>query len=311
MGNKYGTANPIPFRIEDPQAGIRMTMRIKCFGEYSYKIVDPMLFYTNVCGNIGGDFRREEIDKQLKSELLTALQPAFAKVGAKGIDYTQLPGYTFEIAEALNDVLSASWTERRGIKVFAFGVSSVSANEEDEARLAQLENSAMMSNPMMAAGRLVDAQASAMQTAAANEGGAMTGFMGMGMAQGMGGMNAQNLFAMGQQQQQQQQQQYQQQQPMQQAPQAQGGWSCSCGNGGNTGNFCNQCGSPKPQQEAGWTCSCGAVNRGKFCNQCGGKKPTGAPLYACDKCGWQPPDPQNPPKFCSNCGDVFDESDVK
>ncbi len=307
MGNKYGTPSPVPFRVVDTNIGLDVDISIRCHGEYSYKVVDPMLFYTNVCGNIAGDFNRDEIDGQLKSELMTALQPAFAKISAMGVRYSALPGHTIELADALNEVLSKKWGELRGIKIHSFGVSSVKASEEDENMIKELQRNATFRNPTMAAAHLVGAQASAMQSAAQNEGaGPMMGFMGMNMAQGAGGMNAQNLFAMGQQQQQQQQQQ-----PMQQAAAPGAGWACPCGSTGNTGKFCNNCGKPKPQDEAGWSCSCGAVNKGKFCNECGSKKPAGAPLYACDKCGWNPPNPQNPPKFCPECGDVFDESDAK
>lgn len=147
------------------------------------------------------------------------------------------------------------------------------------------------------------------------------GFMGLGMAQQAGGMNAQNLFAMGQQQQM-QQQQMAQQQMAQAAPQQPTGavqsqaqpvgedaWTCSCG-AKNQGKFCTECGSGKPEPVQGWTCSCGTINQGKFCMNCGTKKPAGAPLYKCDKCGWTPEDPKNPPKFCPECGDVFDEGDI-
>ncbi len=305
MGNRYGTPSPVPFRVVDQNVGLDIDIAIRCHGEYSYKVIDPMLFFTNVCGNISGDFNREEIDGQLKSELMTALQPAFAKISAMGIRYSALPGHTIELADALNEVLSKKWGELRGIKIHSFGVSSVKASEEDENMIKELQRNAAFRNPNMAAAHLVGAQASAMQSAASNEGaGAMMGFMGMNMAQGAGGMNAQNLFAMGQQPQYQQSNQHQQ--PTQQA-----GWSCSCGHGGNSGKFCNECGKAKPSEEAGWSCSCGALNRGKFCNQCGSKKPAGAPLYACDKCGWKPENPLNPPKFCSQCGDIFDELDKK
>ncbi len=271
-----------------------------------------MLFYTNVCGNIGGDYYRDEIDSQLKTELLTALQPAFAKISGMGIRYSALPGHTLEIADALNEVLSKKWIEMRGIKIHSFGVSSVKASEEDENMIKELQRNATFRNPTMAAAHLVGAQANAMQDAAKNEGGAMMGFMGMNMATNAGGMNAQNLYSMGAQQQaqaQQYQQPPQQQAPTQAAP-TQSGWDCSCGKGGNTGNFCNECGSPKPQEAEGWTCTCGKVNKGKFCPECGNKKPAEAPLYQCDKCGWKPEDPKNPPKFCPECGDVFDESDI-
>ncbi len=313
LGNKYGTPAPVPFRVVDQNIGLDIDISVRCHGEFSYKIVDPLLFYTNVCGNIADDYNRTEIDSMLKSELLTALQPAFAKISAMGIRYSMLPAHTYELCDVLNDVLSKKWGELRGIKLSSMGIFA-KAPEEDEEMIKELQRNATFRNPTMAAAHLVGAQAQAMQDAAKNEGGmgSMMGFMGMNMAQGAGGMNTQNLFAMGQQQQQQQAQQPQQ--PIEQpsapsAPKADG-WKCPCGTE-NSGKFCLECGSAKPAPVEGWNCQCGATNRGKFCPECGSKKPAEAPLYACDKCGWNPEDPKNPPKFCPECGDVFDESDVK
>ncbi|MBR4373855.1 MAG: SPFH domain-containing protein [Treponema sp.] len=315
IGNKYGTASPIPFRVVDTRARIDMDIAIKCFGEYSFKITNPVLFYTNVCANIVDEFTRDQIASQLKTELLTALQPTFALLSEKGIRYSALPGHTEEISQYLNQQLSAKWKDLRGIEVVSFGVSSVTADEEDAKKIKQMQEMAAYTDPSMAAARLVGAQANAMETAAGNTAGAMTGFMGMGMATSAGGFNPQNLFAMGQQQQA-QQAQYQQQTPPPQASApkqaAPGGatWKCSCG-AENTGKFCLECGKPKPAGDAiGWTCSCGTVNKGKFCAECGKPKPAGAPLYKCDKCGWEPADPKNPPKFCPECGDPFNEGDI-
>lgn len=297
MGNKYGTVNPVPFRVVDRNIGLDIDIAIRCNGEFSYKIVDPVMFYTNVAGNVDDEFTRQEIDSQLKSELMTALQPAFAKISEMGIRYSALPGHATELADILNEVLSQKWTEMRGIKVWSFGINSVTAPKEDEDMIKQLQRNAVMRDPTMAAAHLVGAQAQAMQDAANNEAGAMTGFMGMGFAQQSGGVNAQNLFAMGQQQ-------------AQQSPvQTQGAttWKCVCGKE-NTGKFCTECGKA---QQLGWTCKCGAVNKGKFCSECGSPKPNDALLYKCDKCGWEPEDPKNPPKFCPECGDIFDSNDLK
>lgn len=174
--------------------------------------------------------------------------------------------------------------------------------------IKQLQRTAVLQNPNMAGATLVNAQADAMKAAASNSAGAMTGFMGMGMAMNSGGgMNAENLFAMGQQQAAQQQMQQQAAQQRQQQAQA-AAWKCSCGTT-VTGNFCPECGSKKPAEINGWTCSCGTLNKGKFCQNCGTKKPEGIPLYKCDKCGWEPEDPAHPPKFCPECGDPFDEND--
>jgi len=310
IGNKYGTPNPVPFRVVDQNIGLDIDIAIRCFGEYSYKITNPMLFYANVCGNIAQSYTRETIDGQLKSELMTALQPAFAKISAMGIRYSMLPGHTMELAEALNEVLSTKWRELRGLEIVSFGVSSVKASEEDENMIKELQRNATFRDPTMAAAHLVGAQAAAMQSAAANEGaGPAMAFMGMNMAGNAGGMNTQNLYQMGQQQQQQQtvQQPPQQQQPQPQATPA-GQWTCSCG-AVNTGKFCAECAKPKPQED-GWTCSCGAVNKGKFCSECAKPKPSGTPQYKCDKCGWEPEDKSNPPKFCPECGDPFDDGDI-
>ncbi len=302
IGNKYGTASPVPFRVVDHNIGLDMDISIRCFGEYSYHISDPLLFYTNVCGNVTEDYTRESLDGQLKSELLTALQPAFAKISTMGIRYSALPGHTMELAEALNEVLSRKWRELRGLEIVSFGVSSVKANEEDEAMIKELQRNAAFRNPNMAAAHLVGAQAAAMQSAAKNEGaGSAMAFMGMNMANAAGGANVQNLYQMGQAS------QYQQPAPVPPAPGAKG-WNCACG-AVNEGKFCSECGAPKPQE--GWKCACGSVNKGKFCPECGAKKPAGIPQYQCDKCGWEPADPTAPPKFCPECGDVFGDEDRK
>ncbi len=298
MGNKYGTANPVPFRVVDRNIGLDVDISVRCNGEYSYRIADPILFYTNVCGNVDDYYARSEMDSMLKSELLTALQPTFSRISDMGVRYSALPGYTLELADILNEVLSRKWKELRGIVIASFGVNSVSASKEDEDMIKQLQKSAVMRDPTMAAATLVGAQADAMRAAASNKAGAMTGFMGMGMASAQGGMNAQDLYAMGSRQ--------QQAAPAQTVPADR--WTCSCG-AVNTGKFCVECGAKKAEE--GWTCSCGTVNKGKFCMECGAKRPAGAPVYQCDKCGWQPEDPANPPKFCPECGDIFDERDIK
>lgn len=309
MGNKYGTPNPIPFRVVDQNIGLDVDITVRCNGEYSYRIVDPILFYTNVCGNIVEEYKRDEIDGQLKSELMTALQPAFAEISAMGIRYSAVPAHTTEMAEALNKILSEKWAKLRGIEIVSFGVNSITAPKEDEDMIKNLQRTAVMRNPGMAAATLTEAQAEAMKSAAANTStGPMMAFAGMNMANQAGGINAGSLFQM---------QAEQTQATPAATPAASsssaasaGSWTCSCGTV-NTGKFCSQCGAPKPAPAVGWTCSCGAVNTGRFCSECGAKKPAGAPLYKCDKCGWEPEDPHHPPKFCPECGDPFDDNDIQ
>ena len=297
IGNKYGTPTPIPFRVVDPNIGLDTSVSIRCNGEYSYKISDPILFYKKICGNVTQDYDRKQLDSQLKSEFLTALQPAFARISEMGIRYSALPGHTLELSETMNDVLSAKWSKLRGISIVSVGINSVTASAEDEAALKELQR---FHRPDLAAAHLVGAQAQAMKDAANNAGGAMTGFLGMNMAQASGGFNANDLYKMAQQQ-------SAPQQRLAPEPKAADSWKCGCG-AVNTGKFCTECGATRPA--AGWICTCGAVNKGKFCSECGAKKPAAAPLYRCDKCGWEPEDPKNPPKFCPECGDRFTDDDI-
>ena len=333
LGNKYGTPAPVPFRVVDPKSGLDMDVDIRCSGEYSYRLVNPILFYTNVCGNVESEYSRGgDFDRMVKSELINALRPALGKISAIGIRYSELPMHEEMLCATLNEVLSSKWRDLRGIEMVSFTMPNAAISEEHMNIIRDFQQRAVLTNTTMAAATLVGAQADAMKAAAANEGGAMTGFMGLGMAQQAGGNNAQNLFQMGQQQ--------AAAAPASDsvsAPISAAEWKCSCGavNKGkfcaecakpkpeddswtcscgavNKGKFCSECAKPKPIADAnGWTCTCGAVNKGKFCSECAKPKPSGVPQYKCDKCGWEPEDPTKPPKFCPECADPFDNGDVK
>ena len=334
VGNKYGTPSPVPFRVVDERAAIDIDINVRCFGEYSYHVCDPILFYTNVCGNVTSEYTRDNLDSQLRTELLTALQPAFARISAMGIRYSALPGHTEELASALNDVLSEKWSGLRGIEIVSFGISTIRPDEESEKKIRQMQESLFYSDATLAGARVAAAQATGIETAAANTsaGGPAMAFMGMNMAGAAGGASAANLFQMGQMQ--------QQYQPAPAPAPAANSWTCACGAVATgkfcpecgakkpepkpaaagwkcpgcgtevTGKFCPECGTKKPEEPAGWTCSCGAVNKGKFCPECGAKKPAGIPQYKCDKCGWEPEKGVKPPKFCPECGDPFDDGDI-
>ena len=227
-GNKYGTPNAIPFRIVDSNVGMDFDVNVRCFGEYSYKITNPILFYQNVCGNFSSVFTKDEIESQLKTELLTAMQPAFAKLSDEGIRYSALPAHTFELSESLNEVLSKKWKELRGIEIVSFGISSVTIPEEDEQKIKDMQLTAAYKDPTFAAANLAAAQAQAMKDAANNSNGAVNGFVGMNMAQQAGGVNATDLYAMG--------------------AEANKGDKWFCPNCGAEcfSNFCPKCGCKKP-----------------------------------------------------------------
>ena len=337
LNNKFGTPNPIIFEVVNKRIGIARTVQVRCNGVYTYVITDPLLFYTRLCGNVESEFTRDQIDEQLKTEFIDALQPALGALAEQELRPAQIPAKANELKTAMNEALKQEWIDNRGISVGKIALNPITLTEEDMKKINELEDAANVgSNPYMMAGRMTNATADAMQTAAGNTAGAMTGFMGMGMV-GMGGQGgfgaAQNMFNMGAQQ----QQAAQAQQPAPAAPaqdswkcscgatakgkfcpecgakkpepQTAGAWKCSCG-ATATGKFCPECGSPKPADTDGWTCSCGTVNKGKFCQNCGAKKPAGVPQYRCDKCGWEPEKGATPPKFCPECGDPFDDGDI-
>ena len=327
MDNKFGTANPIAFRVVDSRIGFDVDVSLRCNGTYTFRVTDPIKLYTNVAGNVAHSYRKDELRDTMKTEFVSALAPALARLSELELRPNQIPAHTNELEKYLNEELSGEWGAR-GIGDVRVAINPPTLTEEDQEMLKTAQKTAMYRDPTMAAATLVGAQADAMKAAAANEAGAMTGFMGMGMAMNAGGMNAQNLFAMGQQN----------RQVAQPAPAAVGGWKCSCGavatgkfcpecgakkpepkpasswtcscGATATGKFCPECGSPKPANE-GWTCACGTVNKGKFCAECGAKKPAGIPQYRCDKCGWEPEKGTKPPKFCPECGDPFDDGHIQ
>ena len=349
MGNKFGTPSPIIFEVMNKRIGMSRTVNIRCNGVYSYIITDPLVFYTRIAGNVSGAFTRDIIDEQLKAEFVDALQPAFGALAEMELRPAQIPAKAGELKKAMNEALQEEWVASRGISVEKIALNPITLNPEDMKKIQEMEDSMTYGqNAFMMGGRMTTATANAMETAAGNSAGAMTGFLGMGMAGGAmgGGFNqAQNFYQMGMQQQQQQMAQQQAQQLVdaqaqamanaaapsdgwkcscgatatgkfcpecgakKPEPQAAGGWKCKCG-ATATGKFCPECGSPKPADDGSWTCSCGAKNTGKFCANCGSKKPAGVPQYKCDKCGWQPADPTKAPRFCPECGDPFDNGDI-
>ncbi len=304
IGNKYGTASPVPFRVVDRNINLDLDAGLKCFGEYSYRIVDPILFYTNVVGNVSSVYTRDNIDSQLRTELLTKLQPAFAKISAMGIRYSELPAHTTEIAKELDDLLTEEWKEHRGLEIETFGVSSVTLREEDEKIIKDAQRNAINRDPNMAAATLVGAQAQAMQDAANNEGGAgaFMGFAGMNMAMNAGAAQASNLFQQAGATSTGQRTDIDETNAQMQANQAAMGggaagaaagatpgagapgaapggpaagagvWSCECGQS-NSGNFCSNCGKPRPAAAGVWNCDCGQTNEGNFCSNCGKPRP--------------------------------------
>ncbi|MBO7215747.1 MAG: SPFH domain-containing protein, partial [Clostridia bacterium] len=271
LGNRFGTVNPIPFRVADANIGLDIDVSIRCSGTYSYVICDPIVFYSKIAGNVADEYTKDELDSQMRREFVSALTPSIGKLSALGIRPSAITAHTNEIEDELRNQLSAEWKEGRGIEVKSIALNPIDLPEEQAKLITDAQRAAILRDPTMAAATLVSAQASAMEAAANNSAGAMTGFMGLGMAMNNGSaVNPANLYAMGNT-------------PKEQP--AANGWKCSCGNLA-TGKFCTECGSKKPEAVSSdsWRCACGTENTGKFCSECGAKKPAAK----CDKCGWEP-----------------------
>ncbi len=256
IDNKFGTPNPIPFRIVDRNLNLDTDVSVRCAGVYSYRIADPVLFYTSIAGNVSEEYRREELEEQLKAEFISALQPSFGKLSGLGLRPSELPTHVEELCAYMNETLDVKWGQGRGLEIVNVAINSVTLPPEDQEKIKNLQMAAVLRDPNMAAASIATAQSEAMRTAAGNEAGAAIGFMGMGMAMNAGS-NAQNLFAMGQQQNPQtyQPQGYQQpaqgsqpiqgEQPQVGAPNAAGAKFCSnCGANVEGAKFCANCGKP-------------------------------------------------------------------
>lgn len=303
MNNMYGTATPIPFHIVDSNTSFSFETTMRANGIYTFRIADPLLFYKNVCGNSADSFNKADLATVMRGELIQAMHPAIAQIGAQGVLPSQLIGHTNELTEYAKKELATQWLEGRGIELMSMTISP-NFPEKDLERINKWADTAVLKNDAMANARRNEAFANMMEGSGNGNGGdatnSMMNMMAMNMMSNMmnGGMMMNNNQAP-----------QQMQAPSQAAAAPVLGWTCSCGKADNKGKFCQECGSKKPEA-AGWTCSCGHVNQGKFCQECGAKKPAGAPIYKCDKCGWEPEDPANPPKFCEECGDPFDENDI-
>lgn len=295
--NKFGTRSPVPFRDSEWM----MTINIRCYGTYVYKIVDPLLFYSSLCGNVTYEFKASEIAEQFKSDLIGALQTALSKVAATRIAYDMLPGATDQITQALREVMKANWEDKCGINVDRVVIESVTPTDEDAKKIQNLQETRVYQNGGFADAAIRRVQADmitnagkgmANGSAGSNSINDIMGVMGVAMMGNM--MGTGNPFVQ------------------------RGGWTCACG-AKNTGKFCTECGRPMPDangnqgaaapSNAEWVCECGAHNTGKFCTECGKAKPI-VKRYKCNKCGWTPADPEKPPRFCPNCGDIFNEDDV-
>jgi membrane protease subunit (stomatin/prohibitin family) len=304
----FGTASPVPY--PDPEY---RNIYIRLNGTFSYRIQDPVTFFKNCAGNVKGEFTSAEFmgtppkPQQPRIEFLDHITEALNMLAAQDrVMYSLIDSNRSKLRNRMQECLDEDWLQNRGIVVEAVAIGGVTPDDKSRERIEQVDTAKLYGQDANAlAAQVALGQTEAMKAAGANANGAVNGFMGMGMMGAVGGNNA-TAAALGAMQANQGQQQ-----PQTgffaggaAAPaQAAAGWTCECGQGGNTGKFCSNCGKPQPAAApaGGWTCECGTVNTGKFCSNCGKPQPAAAPA-GCSKCGWKPADGQALPKFCPECG---------
>lgn len=270
-GNKFGTSTPIPFR--DSEFGL--TVDIRCHGEYVMQVVDPIKFYHTYGGNIEGDYVIDDSFREtFLADFLQALQPALAKVAMKKISYDMLPGAVTEISKAVNEELDVTWGDQ-GINVVRVSIAGATPTEESASRVNAAQGDRLYAmNPAMQGARANAAASEALKSAASNEAGAMTGFMGMGMLNQGGSMFGANMSS-----------QSQSNQQMTSMNVAGGGiGAVSVNSDSEVSSDSNKCPN------------CGNSVNGKFCSECGTKMEV---KKYCPNCGKE----VNPDsKFCMDCG---------
>ena len=287
MDNKFGTKTPVPY--DDPY--YKTALYIRYFGHYSFKITDPLIFFSSVAGNVTETYTVEMLREICSDEFMTALDTSLARCSAEGIKFSQLPLRQRDIARYMSETLDEEWRARRGMEIISVALSKVTPDDDSRRRIEEFDTNVMHASPEAMAGGLAYARMAAMKDAAKNSAGAMTGFMGVGMAaSALGGSDSQGALL-------------ENAQKMQAAKaakkKADSGRSCPKCKANVTGKFCSECGTKMPEED-GWTCSCGAHNTGRFCSECGKPKPENG--YTCS-CGYRS---DKPFKFCPECGKQSD-----
>jgi len=180
MNNGWGTANPVMMRDQD--FGV---VRVRAFGSYSFRVIDPAKFMREVVGT-DGHFTTDEITKQLRQRVVTQFTTALGKTKMPVLD---LAASYMDVGDTVKDAINPSFEDSYGIKLTDFTISNVSVPPEVEKALDTRSKMGVIGN--LNAYTQMKA-ADAIETAAANPGmGGLGASMGVGM--GVGNMVGQAM----------------------------------------------------------------------------------------------------------------------
>ena len=288
-GIKFGTRAPVNYFDNFYNS----ELFLRAHGTYSIKITNPIKFYTEAIPKNMEKVDIRDINEQYISEFLEAFTAALNKMSADGIRISHVASKSPELSKYMATELDAEWNDMRGFEVQAVGIASVSYDEESKELINMRNRGAMLGDATVREGYVQGAVARGFEAAGSNSSGAANAFVGMGM-----GMGATGGFMGAASETNRRQMEADREAAAAKQQAAAAGWTCACGNSGNTGKFCSECGAKKPEAES-WTCSCGNVCTGKFCAECGAKKPEASADWFCTECGNKN---SASSKFCSNCG---------
>ena len=276
IGNHFSTSEPLLCRAVDPNLGLNLDVSLFLSGDFSYKITDPVLFYTNVAGNITGEYKRISLDSQLRTELIDALQPAAAKLSHMELRQNQFIANNEELKKNIKEALPEQWGATRGIAVVNIAIENMTLTAESAKMIRNAQKAFINTDPRLAAASLMSAQAQAINDASVNSRGGMAGFLRMDApANSTTPPLFSNGFSM-------------------KMPNRQNGEQVSPPN-------------DVPYRKCG---NCETEGNGNYCRECGAPLFSEKPRYRCGKCGWEPEDPHSPPNFCPECGDPFNSGDI-
>jgi len=261
MDNKFGTPNPIPYKdwghlLLNPRTNqhLPMSVEVKCFGKYTFKIINPALFMSELAG-VSDVYTRDDLEEQIRTEVVYAFSNILNSLGEDNhkVEALSLPNKTDEIKQIMDEEEFDKNIRERGVALKSFAVESVTL---DEASKKKIDTYELGGDIYQQQATLTESYARAVENASQNESGFAEGFMGIGvmnMATGnlFGGV-AQNGAPLNQNQ----------------NANANNSWKCTCG-ASNTSKFCSECGAPKEKKCP----KCNAVNsnEAKFCSECGEK----------------------------------------
>ena len=257
IDNKFGSSSPMAY--PDPEY---KNIYIRYYGLYSFKISDPFAFFANIAGNVKDTYTKDQLLEQANAEFVSALDVSLQSCAKEGVVFSSLPSKQLLIAKHMNEALDEDWKQLRGMEIVSVAIEKITPDDESRDRIQKFDNASMYGRSEYAAGRMVDATASAMEKAAGNANGAGAGFMGLGMMNMASGNMTNSALEFVKQNE-------EKQKIQEEAKPTTDGIVCpKCGSL-EKGNFCSKCGT---KLESAKVCpKCGAKVTGNFCSECGTK----------------------------------------